>query len=87
MSPKGSPAAEAAARIFHVDRLARLHVGQDCATSQRTRPSDGTVVYTVSRPGGVGREVVAYGDYDEVIVQLTSRRDAAAQRGAEERIE
>jgi len=75
MSPKGSPAAEAAARIFHVDRLARLHVGQDCATSQRTRPSDGTVVYTVSRPCGTGREVVAYGDYDEVIVGLTSRRE------------
>lgn len=74
MSPKNSPAAEAAARIFHVDRLARLHVGQDVATSARTRPSDGAVVYTVSRPCGAGRQVVAYGDYDEVIVALTSRR-------------
>lgn len=78
MSPMPSPAAEAAARIFHVDRLARLHIGRDVATSQRTRPSDGTVVYTVTRPCGAGRELVAYGDYDEVIVQLTSVWNAQA---------
>lgn len=83
MNPK-SEAAEAASRVFHIDGLARRHISRDVTTRVRTRPSDGITVYTVTRPVGAGRELVAYGDYDDVILQLTSRRDPRPAVGEEQ---
>lgn len=74
-------AEELARRIFHLDRLARVHVGRGITIRSRHRPNAG-IEYTLTRPLGAGIHLVAQGDYDQVVDQLTLTDHARLMPGS-----
>ncbi len=80
-------AVEEARHIMHLDALIRLHVSRDCTLhitriySLDSQDRDG-LRFTVTRPCGAGREIVARGDYEEIVTAVTSRRGAGGPANA-----